>query len=216
MDHAPYSIHTRANVQKDEAMSKQIAFFDFDGTITKKDSLLEFIKFSKGLWRFYFGFLINSPYIIAYKLKIISNQKAKEKILEFFFRNMPLEQFQNICNRFASEVLPGLIRHKALEEIQKLKDENVTLVIVSASPENWIDKWATHHGFHLISTQLEIRQGKLTGKISGRNCHGLEKVERIKKMYALSDFEKIVVYGDSTGDRHMIQLGSLSYYKPFR
>jgi phosphatidylglycerophosphatase C len=28
-------------------MKKEIAFFDFDGTITTKDTYLEFIKFSK-------------------------------------------------------------------------------------------------------------------------------------------------------------------------
>ena len=53
-------------------MKKAIAFFDFDGTITTKDTLLEFIRFSKGRFRFYLGFLLYSPYLIAYKIKLIA------------------------------------------------------------------------------------------------------------------------------------------------
>ncbi|MGZ5548837.1 MAG: HAD family hydrolase [Nitrososphaeraceae archaeon] len=197
-------------------MSKKIAFFDFDGTITTKDSLLEFIKFSKGIFTFYFGFFINSPYLVAYKLKIISNQKAKEKVLRFFFKDMALDVFQNFCDEFAKKALPMLIRPKALEEIEKLHKENVDLVIVSASPENWIQHWAEGKGIRIISTQLEISNGKLTGKILGKNCHGDEKVARIKNNYTLSDYEKVFAYGDSEGDKPMIRLASSGYYKPFR
>lgn len=197
-------------------MKKKIAFFDFDGTITKKDTLLEFIKFSKGTLGFYLGFIINSPYFVAYKIKLISNQKAKEKILQFFFKGMPLERFRVLCDNFSQQVLPGLIRAKALEEIEKLKRESVSIVVVSASPENWIKKWADDNGIQTISTRLEIKDDKLTGKISGKNCHGEEKVIRIQESYMLSEYETILAYGDSSGDKHMIKLASLGYYKPFR
>jgi phosphatidylglycerophosphatase C len=47
-------------------VKRRIAFFDFDGTITTKDTLLEIIKFQKGTLRFYTGFLLCSPYIAAW------------------------------------------------------------------------------------------------------------------------------------------------------
>jgi phosphatidylglycerophosphatase C len=197
-------------------LKKKIAFFDFDGTITKKDTLLEFIKFSKGRLGFYLGFLINSPYLVAYKLKLISNHRAKQKVLQFFFKGMPSERFQVLCDNFSQQVLPGLIRAKALEEIEKLKREGVSIVVVSASPENWIRKWADDNGIQTISTRLEIKEGKLTGKILGRNCHGKEKVIRIEENFTLSEYETIFAYGDSSGDRHMFKLASVKYYKPFR
>src|SRR3979411_3011079 len=102
-------------------MNEKIAFFDFDGTITTKDTLLEFIKYSKGILRFYLGFLLNSPWLFAYRLKLISNQQAKERILRFFFRNMELIAFQDQCDAFAAGILPGLIRSKALDEITRLQ-----------------------------------------------------------------------------------------------
>ena len=85
LDHAHHHVDTRRNVQKKKAV-KKIAFFDFDGTITTHDTLLEFIRFCKGSAGLYAGFLCKSPWIVAHKAKIISNQSAKEQVLRFFFR----------------------------------------------------------------------------------------------------------------------------------
>ena len=195
---------------------KKIAFFDFDGTITYKDSLLEFIKYSKGKERFYLGFLFNSPYIVSYKLKLISNQSAKEKVLTYFYRNMPLSNFQQLCDSFAANVLPKLIRPKALEEIRKLQTAGTEVVIVSASPYNWIQKWADSMGIRVISTELETVDDKLTGKLGCKNCYGEEKVRRIKEVYNLSNYDEVFAYGDTRGDLPMLQLATSSFYKPFR
>jgi phosphatidylglycerophosphatase C len=197
-------------------VKKSIAFFDFDGTITTKDTLLEFIKFSKGTLNFYMGFALNSPYLVAFKLKVISNQKAKEKVLQYFFKGMPVEEFQRQCDEFAAAKIPQLLRPKALEEIQRLKDNNTQLVIVSASPENWIRNWAHSIGANLIATRLQVNKDQLTGRIEGINCHGEEKVVRIRRIYELDQYQEIFAYGDSSGDKPMLSLASAGHYKPFR
>ena len=197
-------------------MSQRIAFFDFDGTITTKDTLLEFVKFSKGSPRFYLGFLLTSPWMVAYKLKLTSNHKAKEKFLAWFFRNTPQPIFQDWCQRFAAEIIPRLIRPKALTEIAKLQELGTTVVIVSASPENWIQPWSAPKGINLIATRLTLKKDQLTGKIEGRNCHGKEKVNRIKENYTLTDYNEIIAYGDTSGDRPMLDIANISFYQPFR
>jgi HAD superfamily hydrolase (TIGR01490 family) len=196
-------------------VKKEIAFFDFDGTVTQKDTLLEFIKFNKGTFRFYLGFVVNLPYLLAYKLKLISNQSAKEKILRFFFNGTPVETFQEYCAAFLKDVLPNLIRPKALEEIKRLRENNITVVIVSASPENWIEGWTKKNQLELIASRLEIRGNKVTGKILGKNCHGNEKVNRIKELYNLSEYCIVAAYGDTHGDKPMLGLAEKAYYKPF-
>jgi len=196
-------------------VKREIAFFDFDGTITKKDTLLEFIKFSKGKIRFYLGFIVNLPHLVAFKLGIISNQSAKEKILRFFLKDMPISVFKQYCEKFSKYVLPKLIRPKALKEIQRLKQNNTLVVIVSASPENWIEEWAQNLQLELIASRLELDGGKVTGKILGKNCHGDEKVNRIREIYDLSQYYIVAAYGDSIGDRPMLELATTAYYKPF-
>lgn len=215
MDDAYHYVHSGINIQKKEIVKKEIAFFDFDGTITSKDTLLEFIKFAKGRFRFYLGFIANFHYLIALKLKIISNQSAKEKILNFFFKNTSTQTFEMYCTSFSKKILPHLLRPKAIEEITRLKEKNITVVIVSASPENWIEDWTKQNQLQLIASRLEIKDGKLTGKLLGKNCHGNEKVNRIKEVFSLDDHVVVAAYGDSSGDRPMLRLAEKAYYRPF-
>jgi phosphatidylglycerophosphatase C len=234
-------------------MPDRIAFFDFDGTLTTSDTLLKFIRFSKGNFRFCLGFILNSPWLIAYRLKLISNQKAKERILTWFFRKYPLASFQQQCDEFCATTLPYLLRPKGLKEIDRLQKKGFTVAIISASPVNWIDGWARPLGIEVLATRLETTlppasqplnapansnygefatikpnpqnttphtpppaPPRLTGRISGLNCHGQEKVRRIKESFPLDQYQEIYAYGDTSGDKPMLDLATHRFYKPFR
>jgi phosphatidylglycerophosphatase C len=197
-------------------VSGRIAFFDFDGTITTKDTLLEIIKFRHGKAKFYWGFLLHSPFLVAMKLGLVSNQYTKELILKYFFGKMREQDFQNLSDEFAQKEIPALVRPKALEEIKKLKENGFDIVVVSASAENWIREWCRSQHLQLIATQLEVKDGKITGRIAGRNCHGKEKVERITSKFNLADYRDIYCYGDTGGDKPMLALGTVKFYQPFR
>ncbi len=197
-------------------MDKSIAFFDFDGTITAKDTMFEFIKFSKGNTALVAGIIYNMPFLVAYKLGLFSNQKAKEKILRYFFRDMKEKDFEKYCQLFVTEVVPNLLRTKALDEIQLLLKKKVEIVIVSASPENWIKPWSDNMGFGLIASKLEIINGKITGRLVGNNCHGQEKVIRIKEKFHLEDYRDIYAYGDSNSDKPMLALANKAFMRQFQ
>lgn len=165
---------------------------------------------------FWTGFLLYSPFIVSYKLGLITNQAAKEKILQHFFSKTSADEFDELCSRFAEKVIPGLIREKAIREIYKLKQEGAEVVIVSASAENWVAKWSNAHGLSCIATRMECNDNFISGRISGRNCYGEEKVDRIRKEFDLSRYQKIYCYGDTEGDKPMLALGHVRFYKPFR
>jgi HAD superfamily phosphoserine phosphatase-like hydrolase len=102
-----------------------------------------------------------------------------------------------------------------LGEIRKLKAENTEIVIVSASAGNWISAWSDSLLLKLVSTSLEIKDGRMTGRIEGKNCHGQEKVRRIREKWNLDEFGEIYAYGDSEADKPMLALATKSFYKPF-
>lgn len=197
-------------------MSRDIAFFDFDGTITKKDTLLEFIRFVKGDLKFYVGFILHSPILIAYKLKIVSNQAAKESILRFFFGGMNVDVFNQHCENFMKLRLPQLLRAKAIHEIDLLKKGGAEVVVVSASPESWLHGWCNENAIRCIASKLRETNGKVTGKLEGLNCHGQEKVNRITSAYDLKLFNNVYAYGDAPGDKPMLALAHFRFYQPFR
>lgn len=197
-------------------MKRRIAFLDFDGTITTRDSLLEFIFFRHGKLKTILGLISVSPYYALYILKIIRVQKAKEKVLSRFFRNEPVERFESYCEDFTRRIIPALVRPKAIKELQMLMEKGVEIVVVSASPHNWLHAWSKQFGASLISTKLEVKDGKLTGKIDGKNCRGQEKVRRIRSQYDLSNYDEVYAYGDTKGDKPMLALATFAFYQPFR
>lgn len=197
-------------------MNSSIAFFDFDGTVTCKDTLFEIIEHQKGKRALYTGLIKLSPWLIAMKLHIISTTAAKEKVLTFFFKDTPIQDFQRKCDAFIATKLPLLIRPDALKEINKHKQNNTTVVIVSASADNWIAGWCRQNHMQCIATKLEVRDKKITGKIDGKNCNGKEKVNRIKAVFQLDNYKTIWAYGDTKGDKPMLSLAAFAYYKPFR
>ncbi len=81
-----------------------------------------------------------------------------------------------------------MIRPAALEEIRRLSESGFRIVVVSASAGNWIRKWTEGLSLKLISTRLEVKNGRLTGKIEGKNCHGKQKVICIKEQWNLSEY----------------------------
>jgi len=195
---------------------KKIAFFDFDGTVTTRDSLPEIIKFLMGRPAYYTGIFLNTPWLIAYSIKLISGDRAKEKILSYFFSGIPENIFQEQCDLFADGIVPGLIRPGAVAEMDRLRKAGFEMVIISASAENWIRNFAKRRSLELVATKLQVKNGLITGKIEGKNCKGEEKVIRIKERWDLGSYEDIYVYGDSPADKPMMALATRSFYKPFR
>ena len=193
-----------------------LALFDFDGTITSKDTLFEFCRFKVGNTRFVIGLAFLAPILILQRLKIISAQRAKERFLNYFIGTLPQEKFNGLCQLFADQKLPALVRKGALDTINQHKTNGTRIIIVSASPENWIKPWANPLGIEVIATKLVVSNGSISGKINGKNCNGGEKVNRIKNEVNLEHYAIIAAYGDSQGDIPMLRLAHQPYFRPFR
>ncbi|MGP1507160.1 MAG: HAD-IB family hydrolase [Campylobacter sp.] len=193
-----------------------IAFFDFDGTITRRDTLFDFLRFSFGGFRFAFGIFLISPILIAFKLKIVSNIKAKEYLLSWFLKNISIMAFLEMADLYSLNRIDKITKRSAMKKILWHKKAGDVVVVVSASPKYWLEPWCIKNNLELLATSLEVKNGVITGKISGQNCYGYEKVRRILQVYDLDKFGYVYVYGDSKGDREMLYLGDYKFYKFFK
>ena len=196
-------------------MQNSIAFFDFDGTVTSTDSMLELAKFSSGKVAYLMGMAFISPWLVAMKAGIVSNTKAKEVLLTHFFGGTTTQAFAEKCQLFTEKVIPKLIKEDAMAAIMGHLKQNTTVVIVSASAENWIAPWCSKQGLQFICSQLIVENNKITGKLKGNNCSGKEKVSRIKAIFNLADYSSIYCYGDTPEDEFMLGLATKSYYRFF-
>lgn len=207
---------TDAATVRSKAGASQLVLFDFDGTITTHDTLIEFVRFYRGSRKYLESMIMLSPILALYKLKIIPNWKAKQHFLARHFRGERIDTFNSRCLEFSTQVLPSLIRPKALDAIREYRKQNVTMAVVSASAENWVKPFCDQEGLLCLGTKLEVNNGLITGNLNGRNCYGDEKVCRIREQFDVSSFDQIIAYGDSSGDREMLQLAHKSFYKPWR
>lgn len=183
-----------------------LALFDFDKTLYRKDSLLEFTKFSKGKLSFYFGIFYLSPYLILMKLGLLTNKNVKQKYIQYFFKNIEYNSFQSIANDFALQEIEKYLNSEIYKEFQKHLNEKHQIFIVTASIPEWISPWSQKFGVKVIGSNLELLDNKITGKLISENCYGKEKANRINAIIDLKKFDKIYVYGSGKGDFEMLQL----------
>lgn len=197
---------------------KRLYAFDFDGTLTTKDTLLEFIKFAKGSCALYAAFALYLPLLVLMKLRLYSNYRTKEKIFSYLFRGMTVEDFNAVCRRFARANGQRLLRPKAVEYINKVSaDDDAAMVVVSASMENWVVPFFDGmEKISVIGTVPEVKDGILTGRFSTANCYGEEKVRRLLELYPDRDDYQLIAFGDSRGDRELLAFADEAHYKPFR
>ncbi|WP_448518552.1 HAD family hydrolase [Rhodoflexus sp.] len=195
--------------------SKVLALFDFDGTITRKDTLFDFARYSFGEVVFLKRLLRIAPLLAAHKIGLVSATAAKEAFLSAFFGGMPVATFEQLATKYSLERVPALLRPKAKERIYSHLEQKHTVVIVSASAENWIKPWADLEGISVIGSILAIKNNKITGKLASKNCNGEEKVTRIKQVFDLSKYSYIYAYGDSKGDKQMLGLANEYFFRYF-
>ena len=192
---------------------KKIYAFDFDGTLTTKDTLIEFIRYAKGSMDLGLGFLRYAHLLVLMKLGLYPNYKAKQKVFAYFFKDTTLDDFNALCKEFAASSR-HLLRPNAIEAINLATKEGSEVLIVSASIDNWVQPFFPQ--VKVVGTQIEVIDGKLTGLFLSKNCYGQEKVNRILSLYPNRQDYHLTAYGDSRGDREMLAFADESYFKPFR
>ena len=187
-----------------EIMRREIAVFDFDGTLYSGDSFIDFALFSQGRGRLLLAILKSLPVILAWKTGMASNGKAKQRLFRSLYGGMRYQDFLDACDAFSRSVSQK-IRADVKEMLAERQASGAEVYIISASPSEWIVPWAEKNGVRrVIGTGLEVRDGVLTGNFSTPNCYGAEKVRRFSELEPERDGFMLWAYGDSKGDREMI------------
>ncbi len=192
-----------------------IAVFDFDGTITKTDSVNDFLKYKFGSVRFYITLLSLLPHILLYLLNHVSNQSIKEKLFGKYLKNMSYSVYKELATEYAIKKLPSIIKTEALKKIKWHQHKKHHIIIISASLYEWLKPWSEKNGIEeVISSKLNVHSGKLTGKLD-KNCYGKEKVKLFLHKYPDRSSYYLYAYGDSQGDKDILNLADKKYYKIF-
>lgn len=193
---------------------RAVAFFDFDGTLTNGDSFLIFLRYVVGNTRYYFLLLLLSPVLVGYVIKLIPNHIAKQLVLKVSLSGYSREEIFKLGKAFADTVIPTLLHKHGQAKLQWHFDQGHECILVSASIDAYLGAWGGQAGFsQVLCTQLAFdERGLATGKLSGGNCFGDEKVTRIRSAIDDLDSRETYAYGDTAGDIPMLNMADHAFF----
>lgn len=194
-------------------MVKIVAAFDFDGTLTKRDSLPSFLCYLFGSWRTALVLGLELPSMLAFVCGWTTRQRTKEKILKRFFKNININDLRVKGEEFALGPLQNLVCKEGLEKLRWHLEQGHMCVLVSANLDVYLEPWCKSVGFHYAVCSLVDPDE--VGKLRGLNCWGSEKVRRLTELLGSKDTYTLYAYGDSLGDRELLELADHSFFRRF-
>lgn len=196
-------------------MTMTIAAFDFDCTITTRDTLLPFLYYINSKRTNIINSIKLLPTAVTYKIGLIENHFAKEAVLQRFLLRHTYDSLLVKAKEFATHRLPTYVQPKALQRIRWHQQQGHRCILISAGLEIYLSPWANALQFDdVIATQLAVtEQGFVSGKIAGKNCFGQEKVNRLLEIVGPKENFILYAYGDSRGDRELLALADHSFYR---
>lgn len=196
-----------------------LVVFDFDGTITTKDTFALFLRYYSGPGKWLKNIVFLMPTFMSYKLKLIDRHKVKAAVIDRFFKGESAIAVDKKAAEFAKSVIPALIRPAAQLCFDEKKADLESLYICSASIAPYLRHWAAAQGLpsqHVLAVELEDDSGVLTGQIKGYNVWGENKVRRVNDAFRSGKVNIKEAYGDTRGDKELLNAAKASFYKPFR
>lgn len=170
--------------------------YDFDGTIYNGDSTVDFffyaLKKKPGLLRFFprqaVGFAL-------YACKRITKTQMKERFFRFLAGMDAAACVESFWDANQEKIFDWY-------PLQQKKDD----IVISASPEFLLTPICKRLGIaHLIASRVDVHSGKFTGE----NCHGQEKVTRLYAEYPAAQIDSF--YSDSLSDLPLAKLAKEAF-----
>lgn len=171
--------------------------YDFDKTLYGADSTMDFILFS----------LKKHPALLRY-LPVQGVAFIKHYVLKATDKTAMKEQFYRIFRGYDPEALLEEFwdthQHKIFPWYSEQQEE--TDIVISASPEFLLKPICARLGIkHLIASRVDPK----TGKYTGPNCHGPEKVVRLKNELGHTHCDKF--FSDSYSDQPLANIADEAY-----
>ncbi|WP_270655045.1 HAD family hydrolase [Enterobacter bugandensis] len=205
------------NMIADETVAKSsvLSVFDFDGTLTHHDSFIPFLRFAFRK-RYFAGRLVRMalPTLHCVRRKL-TRDELKEVLIKTFLTGVDEHWLRQQAEAFCEKYWNKLMRPEGVLAVAAEVNSGAEVTICSASPALVLQPWADRLGIKLIGTQLEVKDGKLTGRITGNNCRCAQKVARLEKVYGdLNDYH-LRAWGDTRGDHELLAAAQDPHWRHF-
>lgn len=194
--------------------SRPIVAFDFDGTLTIRDSYTTFLRWRAGPAGYVAGLIRMAPDLLAYPFDR-DRGRLKAAATRIFLGGLDRDRVAADAQRFADQAWNTFMRPDALACWEDWGRRGAERVIVTASPSLTVRPFAERLGAdRLLGTELAEAAGRLTGAFASPNCRAEEKVVRLRAAFG-PDVHLIAAYGDTSGDTEMLAMADHRGWREF-
>ncbi|MBK6026480.1 phosphatidylglycerophosphatase C [Brevundimonas nasdae] len=192
-----------------------IVAFDFDGTLTIRDSFTEFLRWRAGPGGWMLGLVRLAPAVAAYARNRDRGRIKAASVREFLL-GVDRATLEADAARFADQIWPRFMRPDAMKTWDEWGERGAHRVIVTASPTSTVAPFARKLGAEaLLGTEFVFdADDRITGEFAGPNCRAEEKVRRLKAAYG-QDMVLTAAYGDTSGDTEMLAMAQEPGFRVF-
>jgi len=180
--------------------------------------MLPFLRHLLGLPTLLWMLLTCSPWLIGYALRLTSNHRAKAALLQACLSGQPVNTVNERASAYLHQAMPDQWRPWALQQLRDHQQQGHYCVIVSASPSFYMHLVGTLLRVDaVLCTEMDVSNGRYTGRMASANCHGPEKVRRLQAWYqeqfGAQTPSTLYAYGDTRGDLPMLRMAQQAWYR---
>lgn len=177
---------------------------DLDGTLTKRDSLIDFSLYMLREKRNP-RYLIVIILLILLKAKVISNIRFKTLYSYLLFKNVYVEHLKSLANDYvASPAFKKNVNNDVIEFIENLGPAEP--IIVSGNYSFLVEAIAPELNIKLFAAAiLGESNGKYNGTITGIIPYGVNKVHVFNEMIEKGKYLKLIGLGDQESDLPLLR-----------
>lgn len=199
----------------DMQQKKVLSVFDFDGTLTRHDSFVPFLKFAFGKRAFSRRMLMLAVPSARFVARRMSRDELKAQLISTFLTGVQAKWVQEQAVKFCALYWPRLMRPAGLLAVAAEVEAGAEVTLCSASPALVLQPFAERLGIKLIGTELEVVDGLLTGRITGNNCRCENKVLRLEAVYGPLSQYRLKAWGDTRGDHELLAAAQDPHWRHF-
>lgn len=206
---------SRAPASASEAQRPIVAAFDFDGTITTKDTFLPFLYSAFGRRRVLAAVIELTGDALGVVLGVSNRDRFKEFLVAKLLTGESVRRLRQVGEDHAQRI-ESWVRPAALERIQWHRAQGHRLVMVSASLDLYLESIVQRLGFDdLVCTRASFDGEFFDGQLIEGNCRRAEKVRRLVALIGSLERVELFAYGDSVGDKEMLDAAEHAFFRPF-
>ena len=189
-----------------------LALFDFDGTLTTRETFPDFMRYAVARPRLLVGGVMLAPVVFGYRRGWVAGNPTRASIVQVGLRGMDAARLRAQGDAFAREALPDVLRPEAMARLVWHRDRGDRVVVVSGGLDVYLAPWCVTQGIELLCSVLAERNGRITG-YAGAQCVGEEKARRVRALCDPQAYAAIHAYGDTHEDQAML---AMAHHRTYR